>query len=295
MYDDFSSDYDRFVDWPRRLAMELPFIEAHVGRAAGPPTQSGDLPERAAGPPTQSGDLPERAAGPPTQSGDLPERAAGPPHRLLDAACGTGMHAIALAQRGYHMVGTNLSAGMIERARANADAAGVNVRFVVAGFGELAARIGGSFDALLCLGNSLPHLLTPDDLAAALADFAACLRPGGLLLLQNRNFDAIMVHRERWMEPQARREGQTEWLFLRFYDFAPDGLLTFNLVTLRRAGGGMWKQRVTTTRLRPLLRDELLSALSAAGFDRIACWGDMQGAPFDPPTSPNLVVMASRP
>ena len=25
MYDDFSADYDRFVDWPARLAVELPF------------------------------------------------------------------------------------------------------------------------------------------------------------------------------------------------------------------------------------------------------------------------------
>jgi hypothetical protein len=26
MYDSFSADYDRFVDWPGRLAAELPFI-----------------------------------------------------------------------------------------------------------------------------------------------------------------------------------------------------------------------------------------------------------------------------
>jgi hypothetical protein len=34
MYDDFSSDYDRFVDWPGRLAAELPFIERQL-RAVG--------------------------------------------------------------------------------------------------------------------------------------------------------------------------------------------------------------------------------------------------------------------
>jgi glycine/sarcosine N-methyltransferase len=73
---------------------------------------------------------------------------------------------------------------------------------------------------------TLPHLLTPADLAAALADFAACLRPGGLLLIQNRNLDAVLVRRQRWMEPRARREGEAEWLFLRFYDFEPDGTLT---------------------------------------------------------------------
>jgi glycine/sarcosine N-methyltransferase len=252
MYDDFSTDYDRFVDWPARLAAELPFI---VGQVANGLEQSASS-------------------------------------YILDAACGTGMHAIALARKGYTVVGADLSAKMIERARANAAIEGVDVRFEVAGFGELSMRVGIGFDAVLCLGNSLPNLLAPADLAAALADFAACLRPGDLVLIQNRNFDRVVERRERWMEPQARREGDAEWLFLRFYDFDADGLLTFNVVTLRREGAGAWSQRSVTSRLRPLLKDELTAALDVAGFERVVCYGDMQGAPFDPESSPNLVVTA---
>jgi glycine/sarcosine N-methyltransferase len=248
MYDDFSSDYDRFVDWPGRLAAEIPFIE-HQLRAVGA-------------------------------------------RRVLDAACGTGMHALALARRGYAALGADLSPGMIARARANAAAAGVDVPFEVAGFGGLNARVGTGFDALLCLGNSLPHLLAPADLAAALADFAACLRPGGLVLIQNRNFDAVLARGERWMEPQAHQEGNVEWLFLRFYDFNPDETLTFNLVTLRRETAGAWQQRIAATRLWPMLSGELGTALAMAAFEGITYWGDMQGVPFDPQASPNLVVTA---
>jgi SAM-dependent methyltransferase len=246
MYDGFSADYDRFVNWPARLAAELPFIEGQMQTMGA--------------------------------------------CRVLDAACGTGMHTIALARQGYKVVGADLSAGMVERARANASAAGVNARFEVAGFGELAARAGTGFDAALCLGNSLPHLLTPVDLEAALADFAACLRPGGLFLIQNRNFDAVLAQGARWMEPQAHREGDTEWLFFRFYDFEPDGTLAFNIVTLRREGLGDWSQQVATTRLWPLRQAELVAALEAAGFEDIVCWGDMQGNPFEPERSGNLVV-----
>jgi glycine/sarcosine N-methyltransferase len=280
MYDDLSADYDRFVDWSARLAAELPFIERQL-QAMGA-------------------------------------------HRVLDAACGTGMHAIALAQRGYAVAGADLSPGMIERARSNAAAAGAEVRFEVAGFGALvhafgtapepedarlddppsaassgrrsSTRTGPGFDAVLCLGNSLPHLLTPAELAAALADFAACLRPGALLLIQNRNFDRVLARGERWMDPQVHQEGEKEWLFLRFYDFEPNGSLTFNLVTLRREGEGEgrgdWHQRVSATRLRPLRHEDLVAALTAAGFAEITCWGDMQGVSFEPEVSPNLVVAA---
>jgi ubiquinone/menaquinone biosynthesis C-methylase UbiE len=57
--------------------------------------------------------------------------------RMIDVACGTGMHAIELVRRGYKVVGADLSASMIEQARENAAATSVEAHFVVAGFGEL--------------------------------------------------------------------------------------------------------------------------------------------------------------
>jgi len=253
MYDAFSSDYDRFVNWPERLRMELPFILELLAPLGGQA-------------------------------------------RVLDAACGTGMHALALAQQGYRVVGTDLSSGMIERARANAVEAGGQVEFVVACFGELAPVLRSEvlldppFDAVLCLGNSLPHLLSPEDLEAALLDFSACLRPGGQLLIQSRNFDAVMAQHLRWMEPQSYLEGQSEWIFVRFYDFEAQGLITFNIITLHREGRGDWAQNLVTTQLRPLLHAELTGALAQAGFQGLTSHGNMAGAAFDPVTSGNLVL-----
>jgi SAM-dependent methyltransferase len=259
MYDSFSLDYDRFVNWPDRLAFELPFIQQQLGKI---------------------------------------NPAAGQPLSILDAACGTGMHALALAQQGYLVTGADLSTGMIERARVNAEAAGVQVRFAAAGFGALALESKGQtsfpFDALLCLGNSLPHLLTRPDLDAALADFAACLKPGGLLLIQNRNFDAVMAQRQRWMDPQAYQEARREWIFMRFYDFEADGLINFNIVTLYWGEADRWVQTIHSSRLRPLMRGELAGALLSANFHEITCYGGMDGSPFDPATSGNLVITAQK-
>jgi SAM-dependent methyltransferase len=250
VYDELSADYDRFVDWPSRLAAELPFIERELHAVEA--------------------------------------------RSVLDVACGTGAHAIALSGRGYRLTGTDLSAPMIERARAGAVKEGAAVRFEVAGFGQASALLGTRFDAVLCLGNSLPHILAPEELQSTLHDFAACLRPGGLLLIQNRNFDAVLARRARWMDPQGHRHGEAEWLFQRFYDFEPDGKLVFNMVTLRREGDGPWRQQVASTRLWPLRSDEIAVALGVTGFSETAYWGDMQGAPFDRDRSPNLVVTARK-
>jgi glycine/sarcosine N-methyltransferase len=257
MYETFSADYDRFVNWPSRLAFELPFLESQLAGLHSP---------------------------------------SGAPLRVLDAACGTGMHAVELARRGYNAAGADLFEGMITRARENAAEAGVSANFRAAGFGGLARAFAADlpFDSLLCLGNSLPHLLSREALAEALADFAACLRPGGLLLLQNRNFDAVMRRRERWMEPQAHQEGGAERVFLRFYDYEPDGLINFNIVTLRREEGQGWQQLVASTRLMPLLHADLVMALVEAGFHSVIAFGGMDGSPFDVQSSGNLVLSAQR-
>jgi SAM-dependent methyltransferase len=211
--------------------------------------------------------------------------------RVLDSACGTGHHAIALARHGYAVVGADLSQAMVERARANAAAAGVDVAFAVAGLEEL-STLGETFDAVLCLGNSLPHLLTADAVAGALADFAAVLQPGGLLVIQNRNFDRVWAERERFMPPQSHRAGDAEWLFIRFYDFHEE-TATFNMVRLRRAGDS-WTQDIESTKLRPIFRDDLAAALKAAGLCGVEFYGSYGGSTFDPAQSGDLIAVARK-
>ncbi|MDW8072533.1 MAG: class I SAM-dependent methyltransferase, partial [Anaerolineae bacterium] len=216
-------------------------------------------------------------------------------HRVLDAACGTGWHAIALAQAGYAVTGADLSVNMLERARRNAAEMAVHpVHFVVAGFGQLRQAVEGLYDALLCLGNSLPHVLTDAQLHTTLADFGALLRPGGLLLIQNRNFDAVMHTRNRWMTPQWYRQGDQEQLFVRFYDFNADNTLTFNVLILERTGDGAWTQRAEATLLRPWRSDELCDALAINGFANCTLYGDMTGSQFEATTSGDLVITAYR-
>ncbi len=254
MYDQFAADYDHFVNWKNRLGVELPFIEKNL-------KQLNEM-----------------------NNGVI---------KVLDAATGTGMHAVALAKDGFEVAGADLSAEMIGVARRNAQSTGVSIHFEVVGFGRLAETFSGqSFDALLCLGNSLPHLLSVDDLTSAIKDFAACLKPGGWLLIQNRNFDAVMGRQDRWMEPQTFSEGDTEWVFERFYDFNSDGTIQFNVVTLKRAGQAPWSSTVYSTTLRPILRDELVNILDKQGFTSIRTLGGLSEELFNPVNSSNLVISA---
>lgn len=212
--------------------------------------------------------------------------------RVLDVACGTGHHAIALAKRGYDAVGTDINAGMVRRARQNAEAAGAAVSFVQASFGELRETVGGPFDALLCLGNSLPSLLSQEALGAALADMAQALAPGGLMVIQDLNYDHIWPRRERFMPLVTHRQGEEEWLFWRVLDFH-EQTLTFNMIIFRKQSQ-KWAYDVQSTELRPIFKDELEKHLVGAGFGTKQSYGDYAAHPYEHDTSGDLIVVAQR-
>ena len=253
-YDQFSNDYDRFVNWDSRLNFEMPFLVSELETLK--PKQNLKI-------------------------------------SVLDTACGTGHHAIALSKSGFLCAGADASAGMIASAQANAARANLDIPFRQAQFGHLAHAFNAhTFDGLLCLGNSLPHVLTEASINKTLDDFRSLLRPHGKLIIQNRNYDLIMHKRDRWMPPQTHFEGNATWVFTRFYDFEPDGLITFNIVVLSNLDGEAFQQQVISTKLRPLRTKLLIDFLESSRFVDIRLFGDLQGNTFDNKKSSNLVIIA---
>lgn len=212
--------------------------------------------------------------------------------RILDTACGTGWHAIALAQKGYRAAGCDASPLMIEMARTNAATAKVNVRFEVADFNQL-GKFSETFDAVLCLGNSLPHLLSQEALVKALGQMRAKLHPGGALILHNLNYDMRMVKKPRFFSVN----GNDRALVWRFADYGPE-FITFHTALFERKGEGekqektSWSVQVNSTLQRPLLEKDLDEALAQAGFQKVRHFGGLDGSPFDRQRSGDLVVVA---
>jgi SAM-dependent methyltransferase len=101
-----------------------------------------------------------------------------PPARLLDIPCGAGRHALALADAGYDVTGVDQSEDAIARARARVGDR--TVRFERADMRFLDAR--ETFDAVLCLGNSLAYF-PPEETVAFLVRLGASAVRGGRLIL----------------------------------------------------------------------------------------------------------------
>lgn len=214
-------------------------------------------------------------------------------HSVLDVAGGTGQHAIALAMAGFAASLADISPEMVQQARRNAVVAGVTLPAYQAGFGELVGVLGASYDALLCLGNSLPHILDLAVLHRAIADMAAVVRPDGVLIWQIRNFERVLARQERFMGPQAWQTAEHEELFIRFYDFIPPQV-RFNLLHLHRQGNGSWNQTIEQTVLSPWTLVELSDALAGNGWEDLFVYGNLSGEPYQKEVSSDLVLVATR-
>ena len=106
---------------------------------------------------------------------------------VLDLACGTGLHTIELARRGYEVVGFDLSLAMLARAGEDAQERGAKVNFVQGDMREM--TFDEQFDGVFCWNTSY-GFFEEEKNALVIDRIHRSLRAGGLFLLDviNRDF-----------------------------------------------------------------------------------------------------------
>ncbi|MFD6987622.1 methyltransferase domain-containing protein [Streptomyces sp. NPDC059943] len=184
---------------------------------------------------------------------------------VLDVATGTGFHSVRLLSAGFETVSADGSAEMLAMAFENGTKQGGYIlRVVQADWRWLNRDVHGEYDAIVCLGNSFTHLFSERDRRKALAEFYAMLKHDGILVLDQRNYDAILddgytsKHTYYYcgddvtVEPEYVDEG----LCRMRYSFADDSVYHLNMFPLRKE----YARRL----------------MSDVGFQRIETYGDFQ-------------------
>jgi glycine/sarcosine N-methyltransferase len=190
---------------------------------------------------------------------------------VLDCSCGIGTQAIGLAMRGHRVTGTDLSPRAAARAAREAGHRNLSLHTAAADMRRLPFP-DGHFDAVVCADNSLPHLLTEQDVHAALAEMRRVLRPVGLLLLSTRPYDDLLRDRPASTPPQVHQSavGEERTVTFQLWHWHEDGehydLEHFQLLP----AGGEWRVQLRRTTYWALGRDRLNALTARAGFVDLA-------------------------
>lgn len=212
---------------------------------------------------------------------------------VLDCACGTGHHAIALSKLGYDTEGCDLSSGMIKHADENAAAAEAKAKFVQADFKRLPQVFTRKFDCVLCVGNALTHELQDDAVLSALKSMHQGLGDGGTAIIQVRNIPKLVKDNVRFLPVQHYKDSKGDLkLFFYVLDFYPSKV-TFNVVSYIENDGHP-NFEVNSVDYNPLSQAKLASLMAEAGFKNLATYGGFDFAPFVEKASSNIVIVGNK-
>lgn len=205
---------------------------------------------------------------------------------VLDCACGTGQHVIMLNQMGYKAKGSDLSPAMLRKAKTNSEAHGVKAEFKRCDFRDLTHNFDEEFDAIICVGNSLPHLFSDEDLTKALRGMYRLLSTSGILILQQRNYDRLLRLQMRFFPVSIRADE----VFFYVLDYFPKKIV-FNVVDLETRTKTF---KVYSAEYYPLGRDNLMRLLRKVGFRGMNLYEDFQFKKYDTDESYDLIVVCKK-
>ena len=112
--------------------------------------------------------------------------------RLLDAGGGPGRYTVDLAARGYRVTLLDLSPRSLDLARRRIAAAAPEIQDRVeaiheGSFVDLSRFEDGAFDAVLCLGGALSHVVEPSCQRRSVHELRRVVRPGGPVFISVMN------------------------------------------------------------------------------------------------------------
>lgn len=198
--------------------------------------------------------------------------------KILEAGCGIGLLSIALACSHFNITAFDLDESMLQEAHTSMQKLSVpsdHLQLLQLNMLQIDNVFkAGSFDGILCFGNTLVHLESKEKVLSFLLQVKKVLKPIGKLLFQILNYD-LLLDQQITSLPLIDNE---EIRFERYYDYPINSsLLEFKtILTIKKDQ----QKIVHSIPLLPLRFCDILSLLHQAGFNNFQFYGSYARIPF---------------
>ena len=204
--------------------------------------------------------------------------------RVLDLACGTGGHCLELTKLGHEVVGLDISQAMLERAKQKLSEARLKADFVLSDIRETYSSLEREktalpFDAAICMGYSLAHVLDDRSLEKTLEEARRILRKNGVFIFLVRNAKHLRDDLMGQLRMDTLIDEPGLQLALLCYNYRDDNnsdVLVWNTLWLINDHGKTDFQ-VRTHRLRWFRYGHLRQVLEDHNFSVLSTYGDALG------------------
>ena len=129
--------------------------------------------------------------------------------KVFDASLGDGCDSIYLLKQEFDVTSNEIDKVFLDKALENAKVENVELKVTSLDWRKLDTGLAeASFDAVICLGNSLTYLFTEKDQLETLRQFKRILRNGGVLIIDERNYQYILDNREKILQGDFQYSGK---------------------------------------------------------------------------------------
>lgn len=208
--------------------------------------------------------------------------------RILDIAAGTGTLAIELAKSGFSITALDLEEKMVKQIREKIQKEQVKLDAYCLDMRNLDQLNDHPYELICCLGNSIVHLNSREEIQDTVRKMYALLENRGKVIIQTVNYDRILRQGIDQL-PVIEKEGVC---FIRSYEWADPYIQFHGNLTVENSVGSSQTFHATT-KLFPLTSTEWVTILTDCGFHHIELWGSFIPDHFGS-NSPAIIVVARK-
>jgi 2-polyprenyl-3-methyl-5-hydroxy-6-metoxy-1,4-benzoquinol methylase len=176
----------------------------------------------------------------------------------VDLGAGFGMHSIPLARAGYNVVAIDSSAALLQLQREHSE--GLPIRTVESDLLDFRNLVTEPADLIVCMGDTLTHLESRDDVDRLCARIAGSLRPTGTFVATFRDYSTPAVDERRFIPVRS----DSNRILTCFLEAASDRINVHDLIHEREQG--QWILKVSSYRKLRLAPAVVETALKQNGL-----------------------------